>query len=33
MLTVAITFVLLACMSKKKFWKILFWIIAILACF
>lgn len=33
MLAFAVIFVVLACMSKKKFWKILFWIIAILACF
>ena len=33
MLVVAIIFVLLACMSSKKFWKALFWVIAIIVTF
>lgn len=33
MLVAAIIFVLLACMSSKKFWKALFWIIAIIVAF
>ena len=33
MLAFVVIFVILACMSKRKFWKTLFWIIAILACF
>lgn len=33
MLVAAIIFVLLACMSSKKFWKALFWVIAIIIVF
>nr|DAF47692.1 MAG TPA: hypothetical protein [Myoviridae sp. ctByu2] len=33
MILLGVIFVLLACMTKKKFWRILFWILAILIVF